>query len=450
MTTTKRLAKSLGTREKNVETLQSLLHAKAKSEPEYRFYSLWDKIYREDVLATAYGRSRKNGGAAGVDGETFEEIEEQGKEKWLGELQEELRQKTYKPKPLRRVWIAKANGGTRPLGIPTIRDRVVQMAASLILGAIFEADLQPSQYGFRPKLDAKMAVRRLYYHVKAYKRTEVIDADLKDYFTSVPHGALMKSLTRRISDGQMLKVIKEWLEMPVIEEKNGQRRCTTEAKDKGRGTPQGSPISPLFANVYFRRFILAWKKFGYEEKWDARIVNYADDFVICTRPSCGEQVMEKMRKLMEKLGLQVNEGKTKLAKFPKDRVDFLGYTLGQQYGCGGKSYIGTQPSKKSVKRVMQKIHEETSCRWGNTPVESRIVALNQIIRGWANYFDQGPVLDAYRKVERYTERRLQKWLVGKHKQRGLGYRQYPEKYLHKTLGLIKLPVNRTDLVKAKA
>ena len=163
MTTTKRLAKSLGTREKNVETLQSLLHAKAKSEPEYRFYSLWDKIYREDVLATAYGRSRKNGGAAGVDGETFEEIEEQGKEKWLGELQEELRQKTYKPKPLRRVWIAKANGGTRPLGIPTIKDRVVQMATTLILGSIFEADLEPSQYGFRPKLDAKMAIRRLYY-----------------------------------------------------------------------------------------------------------------------------------------------------------------------------------------------------------------------------------------------------------------------------------------------
>lgn len=454
MTTTRRLTSGLTTPHDKVEKLQNSLHAKAKAEPSYRFYSLWDKIYRGDVLAVAYGRCAKNGGAPGIDGETFADIEEQGCESWLRKLEEELRKKEYRPQPLRRVWIPKASGGERPLGIAMIRDRVVQMAATLILSPIFEVDLHPNQYGFRSGLDAKLAIRRVFFHITQHQRTEVVDADLSDYFNSVPHGQLVKCLARRIADGCLLSVIKAWLEMPAVEERKGPRGATrqrtTEAKDKHRGTPQGSPISPLFSNVYFRRFMLAWHRFGYAEDLDARVVNYADDFVICTRPGNGEEVMEKMRTLMSRLGLQVNERKTRLAKLPGESFDFLGYTVGRFYSRGGRAFIGTCPSRKSVRRVIQKIHEETSPKWLSTTAEKRVLELNRIIRGWANYFDQGPVLKIYRKISIYTERRLQKWLVRKHKQRGPGYRQYPEKYLYEKLGLFKLPRSRTNLLSAKA
>jgi group II intron reverse transcriptase/maturase len=278
----------------------------------------------------------------------------------------------------------------------------------------------------------------------------VVDADLSDYFSSIPHGQLMKCISRRIVDKQLLAVIKQWLEMPVIEKTDSGNRCTTEAKDKHRGTPQGSPCSPLFSNIYFRRFILAWHKFGYAEDLDARVVNYADDFVICTKPGNGEQVMKNMHYIMSRIGLQVNESKTRLASLPEDSFDFLGYTIGRSYTFGGKSFIGSKPSKKSVLRVMKKIHEETSVRWVSTTAEKRVTELNQIVRGWANYFNQGPVLKAYKKIQRYMDRRLQLWLVRKHKQKGRGYRQYPEQFLYEKLGLIKLPKTRAELSRAKA
>lgn len=452
VTTARRLASGLSTPLDSAEKLRNALQVKAKAEPHYRFYSLWDKICREDILALAYGRCYNNGGAPGADGEKFADIEHLGREQWLRKLQQELRQKQYRPQPLRRVWIPKSNGGQRPLGIPTIRDRVVQMATTLIIGPIFEADFHPNQYGFRPGLDAKMAIRRAFFHITQHHRTDVVDADLSDYFNSVPHGQLMKSLARRITDGQVLAVIKLWLEMPVMEKQAGGDigKRTTKAKDKNRGTPQGSPISPLLSNIYFRRFILAWHKFGFAESLDARVVNYADDFVICTRPGNGEQVMKKMRILMSRLGLQVNESKTRLARVPGDSFDFLGYTLGRLYGRGGRPFIGTRPSKKSVKRVFQKIHEETSPRWSTTTIEKRVIELNRIVGGWSNYFNQGPVIPIYRKIEGYMVRRLQMWSARKHRWRGRGYRQYPDKVLHEKFGLIKLPGSRADLLKAKA
>src|SRR5688572_8228361 len=207
---------SLSTPKYTVEKLQKSLHAKAKSEPSYRFYTLWDKVTREDVLREAFARCRRNGGAAGVDRETFESIEVQGLQRWLGNLQQELVAKKYSPGPLRRVWIPKSNGKQRPLGIPTIRDRVVQMACLLIIGPIFEADLLDEQYGFREGLDAKMAIRRVYFHLKSGKH-EVVDGDLRDYFNKIPHGPLMKSVSRRVADGSVLAVIKAWLNAPVIE-----------------------------------------------------------------------------------------------------------------------------------------------------------------------------------------------------------------------------------------
>jgi len=289
-----------------VQKLQAALQAKAKGAPTYRFYALYDKLYRGDVLEHALARCRENDGAPGVDGQTFGDIEMYGEEKWRGELAEELRTKTYRPQPVRRVWIPKSDGKQRPLGIPTIRDRVVQMAAVLILEPIFEVDLQPEQHAYRPDRSALDAVRAVHSLVKT-GHTEVVDADLSGYFDSIPHSELMKSLARRISDRQVLHLLKQWLEMPVEErDERGRKRRTTRNKNEGKGSPQGSPISPLLANLYMRRFILGWKTLGHERRLDAHLVNYADDFVICCRGTA-EQAMAEMRAMMSKLKLTVNE-----------------------------------------------------------------------------------------------------------------------------------------------
>ena len=246
---------SLRTPSETVEKLQTSLQTKAKAEPAFRFYALWDKVCRKDVLLEAYRRCRANAGASGVDNETFERIDTHGLERWLETLWEELSSGKYVPKPLLRVWIPKSNGGQRPLGIPCIRDRVVQMAAVLVIGPIFEVDLLPQQHGFRPGLDAKMALRRVYWHVTQHGRREVVDADLRDYFNSIPHAPLMRSLSRRIADGRLLHVIKRWLTAPVVEVIDGRSVQTAEARRTKRGTPQGGVISPLLANCYFRRFL---------------------------------------------------------------------------------------------------------------------------------------------------------------------------------------------------
>ena len=301
-----------------VEKLQAALHTKAKGSPSYRFYALYDKLYRKDVLQHAFYCCLANQGVAGVDGVTFEWIEGYGEEKWLDELAEELRQQTYRPQPVRRVNIPKEGqpGKTRPLGIPCIRDRVVQMAAVLVLGPIFEADLEPEQYAYRPERSAKDAVR----HVEALIRagfTEVVDADLSGYFDSIPHTELMKSVSRRISDGRVLRLIKMWLEAPVeTRDRRGRKERTTRNKDEGKGTPQGSPISPLLSNIYMRRFIRGWKTGGHDQRFESHIVNYADDFVICCRAGADE-AMATMRSMMSKLKLTVNETKTRTLRAPR-------------------------------------------------------------------------------------------------------------------------------------
>ena len=323
----------------------------------------------------------------------------------------------------------------------------------IVLNPIFEADLLPEQYGFRPNVDAKMAIRRVYFHVTQHNRMEIVDADLKEYFTSIPHGDLMKCITRRIADKQVLQMIKRWLVVAVIEESRQGKIRSTEAKDTHRGIPQGSPISPLLSNCYFRRFLLAWKKFGYETQLGASIVNYADDFVICCKLGTSGKANEAMQRLIDRIGLQVNIEKTQVVDLrAQGKFDFLGYTIGQFYGKNGTSYYGTRPSKKAMKKVLDKIHAETSRRLLLSTPERRVLEINRIIQGWCGYFNQGPVLPCYKIVRCYTERRLRRWLVKKHKLRGTttGCRQYPDEFLYGKLGLYPIPQTMADVSRAKA
>jgi RNA-directed DNA polymerase len=291
-----------------IQALQRKLYLKAKREASYRFYALYDKMYREDILAHAYALSKANGGACGVDGVRFEDIEACGRERFLTELREELQAKRYRPDAVLRVMIPKANGGERPLGIPVIRDRVVQAAVKLVLEPIFEADFTDQAYGYRPRRSAQDAVRRVHESLKA-GYVHVVDADLSRYFDTIPHAELLRSVARRVSDGAVLHLIKLWLKVPV--EERGDGGCSIRRCPGNRGTPQGGVLSPLLANIYMRRFLKAWELRGNDRKYGCRVVNYADDFVILCRRDATAALAEA-RHLLTRLGLALNETKTRI------------------------------------------------------------------------------------------------------------------------------------------
>ena len=324
------------------------------------------------------------------------------------------------------------------MGIPCIKDRVVQMAAVLVLEPIFEADLEPEQHAYRPERSALDAVRQVERLLRT-GHTEVVDADLSGYFDSIPHAELMKSVSRRISDGRMLRLIKMWLETPVEEiDAKGNRHRTTRNKDQGMGTPQGAPISPLLSNIYMRRFVKGWKTGGHEKRLDARIVNYADDFVICCRGTADE-AMTVMRAMMSKLKLTVNETKTRSCHLPDESFDFLGYTLGRNYDCRtGKSYLGSRPSRKKVDRLCREIGELTTRKKAGRAVAVQIGRINRKLKGWSNYFRIGTVSKAYRKVDSHVRYRVRQWLCAKFKVPGQGKKRFHDQHLHQKLGLHQL------------
>jgi RNA-directed DNA polymerase len=377
------LAMSLTTPDK-IRTLQRKLYLKAKTEPAFRFYLLYDKIHRTDVLRHAYDLVRANRGAPGIDGVTCAAIEAAGLEDWLGGVEADLRSKTYQPQPVRRVVIPKPGGGERPLGIPTIRDRVVQTATKLVLEPIFEADLEPSAYGYRPGrsgIDAVKAVHQWLCH----GFTDVVDADLSKYFDTIPHNELLCSVAARIVDRHVLRLIKLWLKTPVEETDPDGRRRMSGGKHSTCGTPQGGVISPLLANRYMNRFLRHWQRQGCGERWQAHVVNYADDFVILSRGHADE-ALAWTQQVMTKLGLTVNEAKTSVRDARKERFDFLGYSFGpHRYRKDGHWYLGASPSPKSVQRLKGRVADVLTSA-PVAPWDEVRPRLNHLLRGWAGYF----------------------------------------------------------------
>jgi RNA-directed DNA polymerase len=427
---------SLVTPEK-IRTLQRKLYRKAKAEPAFRFYVLYDKICREDILRHAYALARDNAGAAGVDGMTFAQIEASGVEAWLAGLREELVSKTYRPDPVRRVMIPKPNGGgERALGIPTIRDRVIQTAAKLVLEPIFEADFEDNAYGYRPARGAVDAVKEVNRHIcRGY--TDVVDADLSKYFDSIPHCDLIKSVARRIVDRHVLRLIKLWLKAP-IEEKDGEgTRRIVGGKSNTRGTPQGGVASPLLANIYMNRFLKYWRLTGRGEAFRAHVVAYADDFVILSRGRAAE-ALAWTKAVMTRLGLTLNEAKTSLKNARQERFDFLGYSFGPHcYKGNGKWYLSASPSKKSMQRFKTKVGN-LLVPGNNDPWPEVRDTLNKSLLGWSNYFCHGTRRSAFRAVDRYVYERVRDFLARRHKVAGRGTRRFSFEVVYGERGLLRL------------
>src|ERR687898_19630 len=419
---------SLATPEK-IRTLQRKLYRKAKAEPAFRFYLLYDKICRDDILEHAYALARSNGGAPGVDGVSFAAIEAAGLEEWLAGIRKDLAARTYRPAPVRRVMIPKPGGGERPLGIPTIRDRVVQTAAKLVLEPIFEADLDPSAYGYRPGRGAADAIKEG-HRLLCRGYTGVVDADLSKYFDTIPHRDLMQSVSRRIVDRHVLRLIKLWLKAPVEEQDGNGKQSTC-------GTPQGGVVSPLLAHLYMNRFLKHWRATGRGEAYKAHVITYADDFVILSRGHAAE-ALAWTRRVMTRLGLTVNEAKTAVRDARRERFDFLGYTFGPHwFRKDGHWYLGASPSRKSIQRLKDRVGEilvpGNQAPWPD--VRDR---LNSLLRGWSAYFGYGTRLMAYRAVDHHVATRVRRFLVRRHKVPSRGTRRFSDEGVFGERGVLRL------------
>jgi RNA-directed DNA polymerase len=428
-----------------IRTLQRKLYRKAKQEPAYRFHALYDKVYRADILRHAYNLVRANKGSAGIDGRTFEAIESaEGVIAFLVELEEALRNKTYTPDPVKRVMIPKSDGTQRPLGIPTIRDRVAQMAAKLVIEPIFEADFCETSYGFRPKKSAHDAVKDVTYAMNT-GHTEVIDADLSKYFDTIPHSNLMAVVAERICDGQILHLIQMWLKAPIVEvDKDGTKRNIGGGKGNRKGTPQGGVISPLLANLYLHILDRIWQRGNLQQRIGARIVRYADDIVILCRRTKSDKAMATLRHVLERLGLSLNEAKTKTVNAFKDKFDFLGFTIWMgKSRRTGNHYPHVQPSKKSLRIIKDRVTELTKRERTLKPLVQIVREVNVTVRGWIGYFHFGNCSHALEHVRVHVEERLRTHLRKRHKirQREKGYALFKTRALYEEYGLYKVPTS---------
>lgn len=425
-----------------IRTLQRKLYYKAKQDPVFRFYALYDKIYRDDILSQAYELVRANKGAPGIDGVTFQAIESaEGKTEYLAKLAEVLKEKTYRAQAVRRVWIPKPDGSKRPLGIPTLRDRVVQMALKRVIEPIFEADFCESSYGFRPQRSAHQAIDQVSDALLKGHR-HVIDADLSKYFDTIPHAKLLKVLAERISDGAVLALIKQWLKAAVVEEDgNGKRRTTGGGKGQSKGTPQGGVISPLLANLYLHLLDRVWKRHDLENRLGTRLVRYADDLVILCRRDVNAP-MDSLRSVLGRLDLTLNPIKTKVVDARTEHFDFLGFSFQlRQSRKSGKVYPHTEPSKRSVQRLKDRVKGLTDRRRCPVPLTDIMTELNASLRGWTSYFHYRNSSNVFRGAKMQVEERLRTHLRRRHKlhSRAAAYNRFPNHRLYERYGLFKLP-----------
>ena len=431
-----------------IRQLQRKLYQKAKQDKGFRFYSLYDKLYRADILSHAYALAKANKGAPGVDGVSFEAIEEMegGAEGYCVSIAEELKGKTYRAMPVRRIYIPKPDGGKRPIGILTIKDRTVQTAVKIVIEPIFEADFQETSYGFRPKRNAHQAMDEVSRSLREGK-TQVIDADISKYFDTIPHDRLLKLVAKRIVDKNILRLIGMWLRASVVEEaEDGKKRY----KGNTKGTPQGGVVSPLLANIYLNVLDTVWKIKRVHERLGARLIRYADDCVVLCRGDT-ERVLRGMKRVLGYLELTLNEGKTKVIDARKEGFDFLGYTtIIKKSPRTGKTFPLITPSKEAIEQIKGEIRALTCRKNLGLPKEVVVDKLNKVVRGWTGYFYYGHCSKDLSRLKGFLDERVRIYLRRKHGKKSRGYRAFPYRYLYENLGLYKIPTTApwTQTVKA--